>query len=137
MKNKLTHDKVQLIINWCQQEFGTSKYQNDIPKIRVYKTRGTSIQKQGMCGSYFFDTNTICVFLGSNKNILEVCKTVIHEYIHYILNDDEYNEYAKSLKIEECGDIELMHPHEKLCRDTENICGKRCFNELKNNLFRI
>jgi Zn-dependent peptidase ImmA (M78 family) len=138
MVKNIDRDKVLLILIWCENTFGKSKYRKTYPKIRVYKSKGNSDyvdHKYGLRGYYY--KGTISIFLNSLCSIRELCYTVIHEYKHYLLPDYEYNTHIKKMKkLGHNSDyIYFNHPHEKRANRTENNWGEVCYKKLKNKLY--
>lgn len=136
----ISKDKVQLVLDWCEKEFGKSKYQIDFPKLVVYKSRGCYTKdfkyiKNGLFG--YFKENKIRIFLGSHKSIRELCLTVLHEYKHYLLDIEKYTEIYFKMKINGRDDdyIASHHLHEKLCEKFEKTHIDKCFNQLKNKIY--
>jgi hypothetical protein len=132
MRANVDRNKVLLILDWCIFKFGASRYSDEFPpKIRIYKSKGTDLR-----GTYL--DGVITVYLASNRSVKELCETVIHEYKHYLMNDDEYDVLANIMK-KRGRDKEYMkynHPHEKRARRMENKWGEICFNELRNKLYK-
>jgi hypothetical protein len=135
----INREKVLLILEWCKKKFGESEYWKKYPHLRVYKTCGITLddEKNGRCGDY--SKGVISIFLGSHATVSDLCGTVVHEYKHYLLNEKDYNLERKNLKkrgIMKDGDINRMHPHEKLARRFESKWGHVCYNELKHELYK-
>lgn len=129
--------KVLLILNWCISKFGKSKFWSTYPILRVYKSKGYSEfygSKTGVCGSY--DDGNIHIYLGSIKSYEELCRTVIHEYKHYLMNNDEYTRIERKLYKNHPDDDYVYdnHPHEKRAVKAEYKWGMVCYNELKAEL---
>jgi hypothetical protein len=134
----LERKKVLLILDWCKSNFGRSRYFRKFPKLRVYRSAGTSsfeAGEGGLCGVY--DSGTIIIYLGSHKSVRELCKTVIHEYKHYLLSIREYRSFLAKLENKglDTDDIANKHPHEKKCRAFEDQWGDQCFSQLRKKLY--
>src|ERR1035437_3275082 len=117
----INRSKVLLILNWCAGKFGQSKFQDSLPKIRIYKSNGCNTIKYyptGLCGYYNCTTNTIVIFLGTHCSIKDLCSTVIHEYKHYLQNNSDYEPIYCKLISEGKSPMKVseIHPHEKKCR---------------------
>lgn len=140
MKTPIKREKVLLILDWCVFKFGTSKYSDEFPpRIRVYKSCGTAAfndNGDGLRGTYL--DGTITIYLGSNRSIKELCETIIHEYKHYLMSDDEYDVLTNIMKTrgKKLGDLKYNHPHEKRARRMEAKWGEICFQELRNKLYK-
>jgi len=139
MKATIDRQKVLLILDWCITKFGISRFHDDYPELRVYKSKGMSgnkNKKSGLCGTY--GGGVITIYLGSNRSVRELCETVVHEYKHYLLNHDEYEKIEKKMQMSGLTDSDLYtkHPHEKGAIRMEKKWGEICFNELRNKLYK-
>ncbi len=140
MKN-IDRDKVLIILIWCENRFGKSKFRKTFPNLRVYKSNGNYVngyKEDSCCGSFISETNTINVFLGSVKSVKHLCEIIIHEYRHYKLNDAEYDKHTKKLKKLGLSSEQIykIHPHEKSANRSEKQWGDICYQELKSRLYR-
>lgn len=135
MLKSINREKVLLILNWCISKFGKSKFWDSYPTIRTYKSKGFSEDSiNGVRGTYCY--GKIAIYLGSITTYEELCKTVIHEYKHYLMNHTEYLIIEKKL-YRACANHDSVyskHPHEKRAINAENKWGKICYNELKSEL---
>jgi hypothetical protein len=135
MSANIDREKILLILEWCITKFGTSKHQNIFPpRLRVYKSYGTSgfkNRKDKLRGTYL--EGTITIYLGSIESHQELCETVIHEYKHYLMDDDEYDKITEAQKIlgRDADYLFYNHPHEKRARYAEKKWGMVCYNEVK------
>lgn len=125
---KISREKALLILEWYKTNFGKSKFCKKPIRIRLYRNMNSEYR-----GTY--DKGLICVFLKNNSCLREVCKTIGHEYKHYLLSPKDYLKiqdklYKKNL------DTYLNHPHEKKCIRFEEKWGNKCFEELKNKLYK-
>jgi hypothetical protein len=138
---KIDRNKILLILSWCQNKFGKSKYRKDFPKLRVYKTSGIVTGnklfglKNGLFG-YQGNNDVIIIFLGLHHSIKELCLTVVHEYKHYLMSEKEWNMLYNNLKITNREDAIYKHPHEIAATKFENLWGPVCYKELKNKLYK-
>lgn len=139
MLKNVDRNKVLLVLNWCISRFGKSKYCKTYPRLFVYKSAGTSLDKEhdGRCGHYC--DGSISIFLGSNKDLKDLCGTVIHEYKHYLLNDKEFQREYRKLKKQGLTEevTNQKHTHEKKARRFENKWKFICYNDLKKQLTRF
>ncbi len=136
MAVNISRDKILIIINWCEKKFGKSNNRNSKLKLSVFKSKGNSIFKEHKKIYGTFQDDRISIYLGSHRDIKQVCATVIHEYTHYLLDDDEYEQFAKMLN-RGCYnefDMSSFHPHEILAKKRERIYMNECYNELKHIL---
>ena len=139
MKASVDRQKVLLILNWCVKKFGKSRYQKKLPRLFVYKTRGTSRYEDriaGLRGSY--SNGRIKIYLGSIYSYKELCETLIHEYCHYMQSEFEFSVFYNRLKRDGhiVDTIYDIHPHEKKANRFEKRYGIQCFNELKAKLYK-
>lgn len=124
------------ILNWCVKKFGKSEFQKDLPKIRIYKSSGISTYKSkqhlGSFGRYN-SNNTIIIFLGTHRSMLELCDTIIHEYTHYLLDLNEFNEYYRMLRKICYNEDETLdlHPHEVLADNRAKRWYRICYNQIR------
>jgi len=126
--------KVLLILEWCISNFGISKYCDDFPSLRVYKSKGTSeyyADESGVRGTY--GDGLITIYLGTISSYRDLCATVIHEYKHYLMNNEEYLKIEKKMfKVYPDNDyVYENHPHEKRAFKAEEKWGGVCYEELK------
>jgi hypothetical protein len=135
---RIDRKKVLLILEWCKKKFGKSKYWEYYPFLRVYKTKGIYCDNDGDGRYGQCLEGTITVFLGRHKTVLEVCNTVIHEYKHYLLSDDNFYLKLKELKkrgVKE-NDAIRNHPDEKITKKFADKWAHVCYNELKRELYK-
>jgi len=133
----LEREKVEIIIDWCIKKFGYSKYFKKHPKLRVYKSGGTSESyKYSNLGTYYL--GTITIYLGAHKSVKQLCSTVLHEYKHYLLSLDEYFKIQSRLEKKGLKQLQINqeHPHEIKCREFEKKWVDLCFKELRNKLYK-
>jgi hypothetical protein len=86
MRNMKRKD-VLILVEWCENKFGKSKFQKTFPKVVVNNKKGP------YCGVYFYNENEIHIFPKQCKTFLSLCDTVIHEYTHYLQKMDMYDVY--------------------------------------------
>lgn len=135
--SNINRKKILLILHWCINKFGKSDY-NEFPKLRVYKSMGKSSyvdREYGLRGLYYYTTNTINVYLGTHPSVRELCKTIIHEYKHYMLDEKEYRKIEADLIDIDNNYLPNKHPHEQLAIEFENQWAEQCFKELKSRLY--
>jgi hypothetical protein len=132
---KTDREKVQLILNWCIHQFKKSKYNKQYPKLRIYKSKGSSLFiKFYLKGYYCTETNTIAIFLGSIKSLRKLCNVVLHEYKHYLMDSNEYDiiyEKYRQTYSKEHDKIVEIHPHEIKCIKFAKKWEDACLNEIK------
>ena len=137
--HNLDRKKVLLILEWCKNQFGRSRYVRKYPKLRVYRSTGNSYfeyRDRGLFGTY--NSGTIIIYLGSHDSMKELCKTVIHEYRHYLMSVREYRSLYKDMAASGSDPevISHIHPHEKECREFEEKWGGLCFSQLRKKLYK-
>jgi len=134
----LDREKVILILKWCESHFGRSRFHRKAPKLRVYRSTGSSSYKYsdgGLFGTY--GNGVITIYLGSHNGMKQLCYTVIHEYRHYLLSIREYRSLSRIME-REGSNLDYLswnHPHEIECRDFEKKWGDLCFSELRKELY--
>ena len=110
--------EILVLVEWCKNKFGKSKFQKSFPKIVVSNNKGP------YCGAYFPTENEIHIFPAQNKTFICLCDTIIHEYTHYLQKMDMYDVYyAKHKKNYN------NHPYEI----TANNKGAKYRSELKKH----
>jgi hypothetical protein len=133
MKDCINRKKVKLILNWCIETFGTNNNIN-VPTFTLTKQKSIKY-----CGKYDYDKNHMSFYLFTHKSVKSFCETVIHEYIHYLINNPNYDYNNILAKLDEVyntnNEIYMNHPHEKICRLMEKLYGEQCFNSLKYKLY--
>ena len=109
------------MLEFCFTTFGYSLYQPHYPIIKIdYNNK-----LKGMLGEYDGDENTISINLKYHKSVVELCSTVIHEFIHYLQNMDRYNKLYKKVGYND-------HPFEIEATELSNHWKKECRNFIKN-----
>lgn len=136
---KINRNKVQQVINWCELKFGINNSKGRV-KFRLYNSCGFSLSKNGLCGECNYETNTLSIYKGSHKTMQELCCTILHEYIHYLIDKptNDYNEIFELMQHRNFDDeyIYSNHPHEKICITTEEKYGSLCYHKLKHKLYK-
>jgi hypothetical protein len=138
MRANIDRDKVVIIFDWCKKKFGKSRYWTDYPILRVYQSLGLSLDSEGHGRLGQFNDGIISVFLGHKMTVRTLCNVVLHEYKHYLLNDNEWNKIHKTLvKLGfDAEEAMFIHPHEKKTEQFEKEWGDICYNELKSKLYK-
>lgn len=128
LKNRktITRKHIVSILDWCRNNLGKSKFfSNESLRIRI------STRLKRYIGEFDIERNCIYVNPKKNENELDLIATVIHEYVHF---KQDYNEYER---------LELMlprrrnyfdHPLEKEAEDTAQKLKSKCYNDLKAKL---
>jgi hypothetical protein len=110
-------------LQWCFAKWGVSDFQDDYPRIRIL----SKPSKQTLTGWYCEEKNLITVNLHANENPLELVKTVIHEYTHYL--QDLENLYD-ALSFAYRNKPYREHPLEKQAYGRERRWGRTCLREI-------
>ena len=133
--------KVLLILKWCEKKFGKSNYWKYYPFLHVYKTKGKyadgEFDGKGRYGHFI--NGEISIFLGRHKTVKELCDTVIHEYKHYLLSENEFQLEYRKLKRQGFSEENAWinkHPHEKLTKKFAKKWSHVCYNDLKSQLYK-
>lgn len=121
---------VEKIVDWCFNKWNKSKYVENLPKLRVYKSRGNTYKIKA---EYNSDKNIISIYLGSINDLEDLCGIVIHEYWHYLLNPAEFDAIYFEMLKKGFTDITFYdsHPHEILCRQKQDKYKNECFKKIK------
>ena len=127
---KTDSKKVKLILDWCIENFGYSKYERNVPRLLVRKKGKLNY------GQYCSNKNLITIRLEIHKSLLELCNTILHEYKHYKLSSNKYTEIYLKLKAKGFSHYEIHqhHLHEQLCDAFASEWENQCFNNLKKQL---
>jgi len=134
---KTKRSKILRILEWCQKNLG-QKVKTHYPKLHVYNSDGSSISGFSLYGHYDNNRNIITVFLKTHKNLLSLCDTVIHEFNHFLIDQEDRYAYTKiHLKMKRAGfsefEITKKHPHEKKCNKIANKYAQLCYMQIKRN----
>ena len=138
MRAQFNREKVLLVLDWCINKFGKSKYWSDFPKLIVYKSMGITLDSTGTGRYGQYNDGIISIYLGHNKTVRFYCNVVLHEYKHYLLNDVEWNHKYKQLKKSGLSEEDAMfkHPHEAIANKFADKWQNECYNDLKNKLYK-
>lgn len=116
---------ILIILDYCKEKWGKSKFVKKYPKISFRVKKNAKFYY----GDYHSGINVINVYLSRHKKILELCKTVIHEYTHYLQCMNKYENYIIVAKKNYDN-----HPYEKTARYREKKFGKECKKYLLNRI---
>jgi hypothetical protein len=89
---------------------GKSKYKKDFPEIHFFKSN----KKNTNYGEYYNNGNIIKIWWKDHGGIVELAKTMVHEYAHYLQFWPWYNRYNAIYGYEN-------NPYEVQARDLEKI----------------
>lgn len=118
-----------LALQWCIDKWGKSKYQKNYPKLICYKEKSG----RGYIGEYCEEKNIIYIYLIECKSVIELIRTIIHEFTHYKQNiAEKYDVLAEKFKDKPYH----YHPQEKEAFKREalycNECKKHLLKLLKS-----
>ena len=118
---------ILILVEWCKDKFGKSKFQKSFPKIVVNNKKGP------YCGVYFPTENEIHIFPAQNKTFICLCDTIIHEYTHYLQmpTQQDQKDYNRHLKQKGYFD----NPFEVNARETAEKYTSFCFKNMKRKGF--
>jgi len=127
MKLEKNRQTAKLALEWCIKKWGKSKFHKDYPKLIVYKNH-----KEELTGWFNDEKNIIFINLKHQDSVLELVKTVIHEYTHFQQNTkDKYDKLARKFKNKPYEE----HPLEKQAFKKEEKWSKICRKQIKQKLF--
>lgn len=109
------------ILQWCEQEYGESKYWEYPPTISYRKP---DYLTEDVCGWY--DDSDCHIHLNNRQcnTIVELVKTIIHEYQHHLQDPKQYQKLSKKLSREQ-------NPLEIEAEDIALGDYKKCLKQLK------
>ncbi len=110
------------IVQWCHINYGYSKF--NTTNITVKFVKGYCIDDINILGEYESETNTIFIYKKPHKSFIDFIRSVIHEFVHY-LNDDEM--YQKYLEVHHKS--YYHHPHEIKAEAIANRDKRKCLKE--------
>ena len=56
------------------------------PSKRNFRLEIRYYEPKKIKGRYFFESDTLLIYVGDNTNLLDLVDTIIHEYIHHLQN---------------------------------------------------
>jgi len=71
----------KLAFVWCSYRLGGSRYQLGFPKLKILNERSKKYR-----GHYDEVRNEIVVYLKNHRSLIDICRTMIHEWKHYQQN---------------------------------------------------
>jgi hypothetical protein len=108
---------MRLVLNEIETRYPCSRNYN--LEVRYYETKN-------VMGRYFFDINTIVVYISKSSKLIEVTDTLIHEYCHHLQNHSGKKERSKALEL--YNREYWNHPWEIQAR---YLAAKNCLKVLK------
>lgn len=116
--------EIKSIFKWCKKHIGKSKYHSIQKLILVINTK---LSKK-VYGYFFPDKNSIHINPLVHHDRLEIVATMIHEYVHFTQDTDEYD--IIELKLPRSSNY-YDHPHEAQAEDMAQKLKKKCYKELE------
>lgn len=111
-----------LTLRWCQENIGVNKKKRNIKlslRSKPYR-EGNYI----VLGHFCHIENRILLYDVYEQSLIELVKTIIHEYTHYLQSSRKYWEYYKT-------HYYSQHPYERQAKRNEMKYGKICLKEIK------
>ena len=81
---------MRLVLNEIETRYPCSRTYN--LEVRYYETKN-------VMGRYFFNNNTIVVYISKSSKLIEVTDTLIHEYCHHLQNHSSKKERNNALEL--------------------------------------
>ena len=124
MTPKINKENAHLILNWCFERLGKSRFNGSKPKLIVHN----KMSKEDLYGYYTFEKNVINVYIPKqNGNIIDYIDTIIHEFWHYKQNVKKmYHKYVFKYGY----DYNENHPYERTARKKARQLRHKCYDEL-------
>lgn len=120
--NSIRRVHILKMIDYCYETFGSSKYQKYLPFLKIdYKGK-----IYPHMGEYRNEENEIIINLPAHNSVIELCSTIIHEYVHYLQNMEKYDRLYKKTSYHD-------HPFEHEANLTANEYKWECRRYIKNN----
>jgi hypothetical protein len=119
---KITRFHCVKILEWCEEEFGASKYNKGVLTLEFKKPTAYT---EGLLGEYNSIENMIYVNSKDHENLEDLCKTILEEYYHYLESDDEYQKLYESYDYED-------HPHEVAAKKFSVMNWRSCLLDLQS-----
>lgn len=126
-KSKPTRADANKVWWWCVNEYGRSKINGSYPHLEFRKFN--YYDDELAYGYYDEIENVICVNRLTNKTLIDLIDTVIHEWTHYHQPIKSHiRRMAKEGRVDE-----LFEDHDPLEREAQKIAyrdAERCYQEL-------
>lgn len=115
-------DITKLILSWCENNIGISKYRPYTPDFSIQKMRS---KYSPTIGIYDSDQSKIIIYRHQTKTIKDFIKVVIHEYTHHTQDLRNYNKVLKEVGYND-------HPNEIEAEKNELLYSE-CWKKIKYN----
>lgn len=125
-KNFIARKHVVSILDWCKDNLGDSRF---FP-IRTLRIRISNDMKR-FIGVFDIEKNCIYVKPKAIDDELDLIATIIHEYVHFQQDYDEYERIELQLPRRR---NYFDHPHEKEAENKAQSLKTKCFNDLQGKL---
>jgi Zn-dependent peptidase ImmA (M78 family) len=77
---------IECMVMYCYEVLGPSKYYTTLPHVKINHGK----KKNHFMGEYDWEDNTIIINMSSHSSLIELCSTVIHEYVHHTQSSAMY-----------------------------------------------
>lgn len=125
-KSKITRKHIVKILEWCKTNLGDSDFFDiETLRIRVHNNMKRYI------GLFDIEKNCIYVKPKSITDELDLIATIIHEYVHFQQDYDEYERLDSMLPRRR---FYFDHPHEKQAEDKAQSLKLECYEEIREQL---
>lgn len=111
-----------LTLRWCQENIGINKKKRNI-KLSL-RSKPHKDGNYFVFGHFCHVENRISLYDVHNQSLIELVKTIIHEFTHYLQSSRKYWEYYKT-------HYYSQHPYERQAKRNEVKYGKICLKEIK------
>ena len=125
--NRTAERVAELVVQWCYDKFGPSKYSPFIPDVFISIEDDTNL-----LGEYVSDDNEIILYWSEleNKRTKHFITTIIHEYQHYLQDPKWYSRYLNMLTLKEIDNG--SHPYEQQADRVALANWNECFYDTVN-----
>lgn len=124
--NNINRQSALLILEWCFNTLGKSRFNGPKPKLIIHN----KITKENIYGCYTLHKNIINIYLPKHETLIDLIDTVIHEYWHYKQNMKKmYHKYVFKYGYE----YNEFHPYEITANKKAKRLRHKCYNELFKN----
>jgi len=122
-KKKITRKHIVAIFDWCKTNLGESNFFC----IKSLRIRVSNNMKR-FIGVFDIQKNCIYVKPKAIADEYDLIATIIHEYVHFQQDYDEYERIELQLPRRR---NYFDHPHEKEAESKAQSLKRKCFNDLQ------
>ncbi len=108
-----------LTLLWCMKNWGINKRRTADINLTV-----DFANKPGNAGEYYYQVNTIAVYVKHNHNVRDLIDTIIHEFTHQRQALSGYEKMLKTFGYD-------AHPLEQEAEATAKEFRRQCWREIK------